>query len=46
MVAKILDFKLSESLKMHSPGPFALSLSLSQITPGKLKFALSSRELS
>ena len=42
MVAKILDFKLSESLKMHSPGPFALS----QITPRKLKFALSSRELS
>ena len=25
MVAKILDFGLFESLKMHSPGPFALS---------------------
>ena len=24
MVAKILDFKLFQSLKMHSPGPFAL----------------------
>ena len=24
VVANILDFRLSESLKMHSPGPFAL----------------------
>ena len=24
VVAKILDFRLSESLKMRSPGPFAL----------------------
>ena len=24
MIVKILDFRLSESLKMHSPGTFAL----------------------
>ena len=41
MVARILDFRLSESLKMHSTGPCALPN-----YPVRLNLALSLQELS